>query len=136
MSFYFKGIVWTLAVLDEVHQLEFFQVAAVASAAKFLVLLYDEAQRIKFARQYFRTNEEVDVADGDYYSWERAVHIAGSILPWAYIREDNIQPLNHSWRFGKANCIYQRFITTGYGPNTDSIWSPEERDGMFAASAI
>ena len=74
LSKMFKGIACKLVVIDEAHELDLHQAAAVAAVSQFLVLLYDKAQNIVFRKQSNRNGKETSLALGDCYSWERAVY--------------------------------------------------------------
>lgn len=95
----FSGTVWTLVVVDEVHQLDFYQVVAVVSAAQFMVLLYDKAQKIVFLKQSNKRGQDTKLGMGDFYSWERAVHGGSGTPPWACVRPSDLHQMIYTWRF-------------------------------------
>ena len=107
---YFQGFVWKLAVIDEVHQLDFHEVCTVASVAEFLVLLYDRAQRIRSIKQSIRKGENVRLVNEDHSSWTGVPHRARHITPWSCLRNTDVFEMQISRRFGNANSIFANTV--------------------------
>ena len=132
----FQGIVWKFCVIDEAHQLTLYQVASVAFAVQYLLVLFDKAQRIDFQKSNNSKGKEVVLYPGDCYSWERAIFGGSQVAPWECLREQDIHHLTFSWRFGPEVCCFQRYTTKLYGENTLGIWSPKEEPHRFSSKDL
>ena len=81
---------YNMCIIDEVHQLSLFQVSAVAHYVKFLLLLFDKAQKIAFNQQNNSKGKDCLVDSKIWYPWARCIYGGSHMLPWMCMEEKTL----------------------------------------------
>ena len=128
-----------MCIIDEVHQLSLFQVAAVAYHVKFLMMLFDKDQQIEFNQQSNEKGKEIADDDNIWYLWPRCIYGGSHMEPWMCMDEANIVASTFSRRFGPEITQFQQAIAMKSLPihvrndpfPEEGIWSPVEKKKTF-----
>ena len=128
-----------MCIIDEVHQLSLFQVAAVAYHVKFLMMLFDKDQQIEFNQQSNEKGKEIADDENIWYLWPRCIYGGSHMEPWMCMDEANIVASTFSRRFGPEITQFQQAIAMKSLPMhvrndpfpEEGIWSPVEKKKTF-----
>ena len=90
---------WVVAgEIDLFAVTELHQIAPVAARVKFLMPLWDIAQRIERGMQESKVTVNDNIRQGDFYDWDRAIHGASSTPAYQLLKEESVHTFQYSLR--------------------------------------
>ena len=95
-------------VMNDAQQLDLENVAAMTTRVSSILLKYEKEQKIQHQRHCKPTSDGVAPGKDDCYLWERSIYDGSQIPVWHCLREDDIERVPFSFRFGASECPGER----------------------------